>query len=69
MQPHFLKVSTHMRGGRFGGVGVAFSPRSQQMVGSSLSGALAALGRSLSVTISEISKARVCGALSVGHCT
>ena len=45
-----------------------FSPHSQQIVGSSLSGALAVLG-SLSVTITEISKGMVCGALSMGHCT
>ena len=55
--------------GRLGGVGVAFSPRSQQIVGSSLSDALVVLIRSLSVTITELSKAMVCGALSMGHCT
>ena len=30
---------------------------------------LGGIGHSLSVTITELSKAMVCGALSMGHCT
>ena len=39
------------------------------VVGLSLSAALAATGCSLSVSITELSKAMVCGVLSMGHCT
>ena len=55
--------------GRPGGVRAPFSLHNLKVVGSSLGGALAVLGHSLSVTITEILKAMVCGALSMGHCT
>ena len=41
----------------------------QGLWGSSLSCALAVTGRTLSESITELSKAMVCGALSMGHCT
>ena len=48
---------------------VLSSLHNQKVVGLSPGSALAVLGRSLSVTITELSKAMVCGALSMGHYT
>ena len=65
----FLLYDIKTNVGRPSGTWVAFSLHIQQIVGSSLSGALAATGRPFSVFITELSKAMVCGALSMGHCT
>ena len=49
---------------------VPFSLRNLKVVGSSLSGALAVTGHFPQCTlITGLSKAMVCGALSLGHCT
>ena len=55
--------------GRLVGVGGSFSLHNLNVVGSSPGGALAVLGHPLNVTITELSKAMVCGALYIGHCT
>ena len=53
-----------------GGTMVLLSLHNQKIVGSSPGGVLVLRGHSLSVTITELSEAIVCGALqSVGHCT
>ena len=56
-----------MSGGRLGGAGVTSSLHSQQIVGSNPGGALVVPEHSLSGTITELPK--VCGALSMEHCT
>ena len=48
---------------------LSFSLRNLRVVGSSLSGALAVTGRFPKCTITGLSKAMACGALSLGHCT
>ena len=53
--------------GRPGGALVPFSLRNLRVVVSNLSGALAVAGRSPSVPFTGLSKAMVCGALSLGH--
>ena len=55
--------------GRPGGVGVMSSLHSQQIVGLNPGAASVVPERSLSDTITELPKAMVCGALSMGHCT